>query len=170
MSRRRRGRQGQALAEFAIVAPILFLLLFGVLQLGLLMGAQNGLVNGVRDATRKAATYRVNELTFDGNAFCTGVYDQLESDLNASIPGFVAANLTYSVGYQWEQDPDTSQWFVVAHIDSHYGHPLYVPLVSYILDGVDGITDSRLELAASEQMRVENPPLDAPADTTEWTC
>lgn len=166
--RRREG--GQALPEFAIVAPILFLLLFGVMQLGLLMAAQNGLVSGVRDAARKAATYRVNELSFDNTSFCTTVGDQLESDLSASIPGFVAANLEYEIGYQWERNPDTAQWFVVVHVDASYGNVLYVPLVSAILDPADGVTDNQLELTASEQMRVENPALDEPADSSEQIC
>lgn len=170
--RRRKHERGQSLAEFALAAPIFFLLLFGIIQLGLIMAAQNGLVNGVRDATRKAATYRVNELSFDNTAFCTDVGDQLESDLAASIPGFVLDNLIYTIGYQWEQDPATTptQWFVVAHIEASYKNVLYVPLVSAFLDPADGVTDDRLKLDASEQMRVENPPLDEPADSSDQTC
>jgi Flp pilus assembly protein TadG len=167
------GRQrdrGQALPEFALIAPIFFLLIFGVIQLGLIMASQNGLVNGVRDATRKAATFRVNELSFANSAFCTDIGDQLTSDLATSIPGFVVANLTYAIGYQWEQDPDTNQWFVVAHVEASYKNQLYVPLISFFFDAVDGVTDDRLELDATEQMRVENPALDRPADTSDQIC
>lgn len=170
MTRLQKGERGQALAEFAMAAPVFFLLLFGVIQLGLIMAAQNGLVNGVRDATREAATYRVNELSFANSAFCADIGDELTRDLRASIPGFVAANLTYTIAYQWEQDPDTTQWFVVARIQAQYKNVLYVPLVSAILDGFDGVADDRLALDATEQMRVENPALDQPADTSDQNC
>src|SRR5215211_8203722 len=91
--RRWRSRErGQALPEFAIIAPILFLLLFGVIQVGLLMATQNGLVNGVRDSTRRAATYRVNEQSLSGaifNAVCDAVDDELAKRLQKEIPGFI---------------------------------------------------------------------------------
>ena len=62
-------RAGQSLAEFALVAPIFFLLVFGVIQLGLVIAAQNGLVDGVREAARRAATYRINEGSFDATVW-----------------------------------------------------------------------------------------------------
>jgi Flp pilus assembly protein TadG len=167
MNRRRHRDRGQALPEFALIAPILFLLLFGVIQLGLIMAAQNGLVNAVRDSTRKAATYRVNELTFASTTVCTDIQDQLEADLATSIPWFAAADLTSDISYEWAQDPDSSQWFVVAHVEAWYKNVLYVPLVSIFLDRADGTADERLELYAGEQMRIENPALDAPASTTD---
>jgi Flp pilus assembly protein TadG len=161
MIRRRHGERGQGLAEFALVAPILFLLLFGVIQLGLIMAAQNGLVNGVRDATRKAATYRVNDLSFDAGSIgsiCTAVGNQLTSDLSASIPGFTAANLVYSIAYEAQSDP--GGWFIVAHISATYDNPIYVPLVGNVIHPSDPAT---LPLDASEQMRVENPELTSAA-------
>jgi len=170
--RRRTGARGQALAEFALIAPILFLLIFGVIQVGLIMASQNGLVNGVRDATRKAATYRINEESFNGTSFptiCGNVTTQLTDDLSTSIPGFDAANLSHTIAYEWKQDPDSSQWFLVAHIAASYRNVLYVPLVSVLLDFADGLNDDRLRLDASEQMRVENPAL-APTDTSAQVC
>jgi Flp pilus assembly protein TadG len=156
--RRPRDRSGQALAEFALVAPIFFLMLFGVIQLGLLMASQNGLVNGVRDATRKAATYRVSELSFDSmTSLCSTVRTQLSDDLRGAIPGFMAANLTpVSISYEWNDDPSGATGFWVAHIDATYANPLYVPLVGVVLHPSDPGT---FPLSASEQMRVENPAL-----------
>jgi hypothetical protein len=163
----RRRDRGQALPEFALIAPIFFLLIFGVIQLGLIMASQNGLVNAVRDSTRKAATYRINELTFASSSICGDVDAQLRADLATSIPGFVAANLTSDISYEWGQDPDSSQWFVVVHVEARYKNVLYVPLISIFLDRADGTADEHLELYAGEQMRIENPALEAPASTAD---
>ncbi len=167
MNHGRRRDRGQALPEFALIAPVFFLLLFGIIQVGLIMFAQNGAVNAVRDATRKAATYRVNELTFASTTVCTDVDAQLRADFATSIPGFVPANLTSDISYEWGQDPDSSQWFVVAHVEARYKNVLYVPLISFFLDRADGTADGYLELYAGEQMRIENPALELPLSTTD---
>ena len=54
--RRTDSERGQALTEFALVAPLLFLILFGIIQLGFLFGGQNGLTNAAREAARYAST------------------------------------------------------------------------------------------------------------------
>jgi hypothetical protein len=51
-----RSSRGQALAEFALVAPILFLVLGGIIQFGIWFWDQNTLNQVVRDAGRYAAT------------------------------------------------------------------------------------------------------------------
>jgi hypothetical protein len=171
-----RRRNGQALTEFALVAPILFLLLFGVLQLGLLFGAQNGLVNGVREAARRAVTWRVNDASVQDasiyDVVCDAVRDELDSELSGgSLPGFQATRLHPAAGkasivsYHWEAnpgaDPGTTdeQYFLFVEIDAAYDHPLYVPLVGIFFDALDGSSDNAFTLSASEQMRVENPSL-----------
>jgi Flp pilus assembly protein TadG len=172
-ARRRRGERGQSLVEFALVAPIFFLLVFSVIQIGLVMASQNGLVDGVRNAARRAATYRVNEGSFDATVFssiCQSIEDELELQLSERVVGYSSANLTYSVTYEWEPNPQTGDYFLVAHVDATYDNPLYVPLVSAFLDRSDGVTDNQLTLTASEQMRIENPALDTPASLTAQAC
>jgi Flp pilus assembly protein TadG len=179
--RARRGRdRGQALTEFALIAPILFLLLFGVLQLGLLFAGQNGLVNGVRDAARRAVTWRVNDasLTDAGirTAVCTAVEDTLTAKLSGALPGFTAARLTDTISYHWEMNPgpaptspdDASNYFLYVDVQASYAHPLYVPLVSIFFDALDGSLDNSFTLSASEEMRVENPSL--PQGSTPPAC
>ena len=175
----RRPRDGQALAEFALIAPILFLLLFAVLQLGLLFGGQNGLVDGVRDAARRAVTYRVNDASLSDPsiraAICSAVKTDLEGQLARALPGFDPLRLTSTVGYQWKSNPgpaptgaNPQNYFLYIQVSAHYDHPLYVPLVGIFLDGLDGNNDGALTLSASEEMRVENPSL--PLGTTPPAC
>jgi Flp pilus assembly protein TadG len=158
----RRRHAGQSLPEFAMIAPIFFLLVFSVIQLGLVFGTQNGLVNGVREAARRAATYRVNDGSFDGGVWttiCASVTEELRQLGDRTIPGYDVDVLHPDVAYEWVQNPETGEYFLVAHVSATYDHPLYVPLVSWFIDRSDGTIDGVLTLSASEQMRVENPPL-----------
>lgn len=176
---RRRG-DGQALTEFALIAPMLFLLLFAVLQLGLLFAGQNGLVSGVRDAARRAITWRVNDASVTDasiyNVVCAAVRNELVSELaGGQLPAFEASRLHPTISYHWEAnpgnagtDPTAEQYFLYVEIDAAYDHPLYVPLVGWFFDVLDGSPDSAFTLSASEQMRVENPSL--AMGTTPGTC
>lgn len=177
---RRRWRDGQALAEFALIAPILFLLLFGVLQLGLLFGGQNGLVNGVREAARRAATYRVNDASLSDAsiraAVCSAVQAELDAQLAKALPAFDPVRLSSTVDYQWESNPgpaptgaNPANYFLYIQVSAQYDHPLYVPLIGIFFDGLDGNNDGALTLSASEQMRIENPSL-ALGSTFVYPC
>jgi Flp pilus assembly protein TadG len=161
--RKRRRGSGQSLAEFAIAAPIFFLLVFGVIQLGLIFGTQNGLVNGVREAARRAATYRINDGSFDATVWgsiCSTIEQEVIQLGDRTIPAYDNTRIDPLVAYEWAANPETNEYFLVAHVSATYDHPLYVPLVAFLLDGGDGSSDGVLTLSASEQMRVENPALE----------
>jgi Flp pilus assembly protein TadG len=169
---RRAHERGQTLAEFAITAPILFLLLFGVIQVGLLMATQNGLVNGVRDSTRRAATYRVNEQSLSGAIFtavCDAVDDELAKRLEKEIPGFIddPGRRITTVEYSWNPDPTTNEYSLIANVTVQYTAPLFIPLVGLVLNPSN---PDRFPLSASEQMRVENPPITPTSPGTTLTC
>jgi hypothetical protein len=175
-SRPPRPRSGQALAEFALVAPVIFLLLFSVIQVGLTFGAQNGFVNGVRETARRASTYRVNEATFVDPALtasiCTAIDAELTRQLAASMPGFGGdARLSRVITYRWTGNPDGgATYFLSVDIDATYLHQLYVPLVAWFFDRADATPDDgNLTMTAREQMRIENPP-QPPPGATEKAC
>ena len=52
------GESGQALVEFALVAPLLFLILFGIVQFGTAFMNSVALTDAVRTGARKAAVSR----------------------------------------------------------------------------------------------------------------
>jgi Flp pilus assembly protein TadG len=150
------------MAEFAIVAPIFFLLVFAVIQVGIIFAAQDGLVDGVRSAARRAATYRINEASFDSAVWpsiCQSIKDEITTRLRDRVIGYNAARLNRSLTYEWKQNPESGDYFLVAHVGATYQNQLYVPLVSAFLDRADGTVDNFLTLTASEQMRIENPAL-----------
>jgi hypothetical protein len=52
--KKRTTRSGAATVEFAIVAPIFFLLVFGLIEMGRMMMLQQSLTNAAREGCRKA--------------------------------------------------------------------------------------------------------------------
>ncbi|MEO8272471.1 MAG: TadE/TadG family type IV pilus assembly protein [Chloroflexota bacterium] len=169
MSRgRRRSSRGQALTEFALVAPIFFLLVFSIIELGILFGGQNGLVAATRELARYAAPYRV-KTAVDATNVCadTRLGTQLTGFLKQSIPGYASTNVaSREVIYSWRTNPlvtgQPQTYYVQLQIKVAYKFQLRVPLVGGILDRFDGTTDNRLLLDAKEQMRIENEDLTTP--------
>ncbi len=58
MRRKLHNESGQTLVEFALVAPILFLILFGIIQFGIAFMHSVALTDAVRAGARKAAVSR----------------------------------------------------------------------------------------------------------------
>ena len=50
-----RTRHGANLVEFAVVVPVLFLLIFGIIEFGRLMMVQQAMTNAAREACREAS-------------------------------------------------------------------------------------------------------------------
>lgn len=150
--------------EFALVAPIFFLMLFGIIQLGLIFAGQNALVNGVRETARYAAPYRVVDAS-GAAATCPTVQSKLTDVLKGSLIGFNSTNLVPTITYIWNRSTIDGTYFVTIKVKADYKFPLYVPIVGNFMDGMDGTNDGNLRLSATEEMRIENDPL-AVADTT----
>lgn len=76
---RKRNEHGAALVEFAILAPLLILLLFGIIEFGYTMGQLNDVRHGTREAARLAAvnagsvnamaTTACNSMSISGGVF-----------------------------------------------------------------------------------------------------
>jgi Flp pilus assembly protein TadG len=84
----RRREDGASLVEFALIMPLLFLLLIGTLTGGLTLSRQNAVKNAVREASRYGAVMP----TFT-SANLSVLRDQVVAaatgDLNAGVPGRV---------------------------------------------------------------------------------
>jgi Flp pilus assembly protein TadG len=93
-----RAERGQTMVEFAMVLPILALLLFGVIQFGITFNNYVTLTDAVRAASRKAAVSRQSP-TRDAD-IQNALYDSA-SDLDTS-------KLPYTVNSTWQHaDPVT---------------------------------------------------------------
>jgi Flp pilus assembly protein TadG len=162
-TRSRSGEGGQALVEFAIVIPVFLLILFSIIQIGLVFQAQNALVNAVRETARFAAPYRITD-TIAGDGYvipaCTAVSTKLQDALHSQLIGFDSANEVPAITYKWNADDNgDGNSYLTVQVTAAYKFPLYVPLAGTFLDGFDGVTDTKLRLSAQEEMRIENDPL-----------
>lgn len=161
------GQSGQALLEFALIAPILILLVMAIFQFAYVLETQNGLTNAVREAARRgAANSQIAPTWSAGAGTMQGfVIDQLCGDLIAPCDGGLleqnvpAFNPTRLVG-----DPTVTfcsypaaggtQYQVQVHVE--YRHPLFFALMAFATDAMDGTPDGEWTLTATAQMRLEN--------------
>jgi Flp pilus assembly protein TadG len=88
--RSRHRSRGQSLAEFAIVFPILMLVLGAIIQFGLIFWAQNTLTQAVRDAGRWAATQQTDPCRTTATLAATA--DQIARQ--SSLIGYTAGQWT----------------------------------------------------------------------------
>lgn len=126
---RKRNEHGAALVEFAILAPLLILLLFAIIEFGYTMGQLNDVRHGTREAARLAAvnagsvgamaTTACNSMSISGGVFsftdAAGGTTGNEATVNLTatrisltglpfVSSFLPANLTDTVTIRLEQD------------------------------------------------------------------
>lgn len=168
--------RGQALPEFALITPLFFLVLFGIIQFGFLFAGQNGMSNAAREAARYASTLPTPDQTVAGNGSCSAagsnakaIHDRLTAaNLPQYIPGFILGNLTYSgalpacgaaaiagtgTGVAYCSVANADGTFALrVRVVAVYRHPLFIPLVGRIFSSTN-----TWQLRAIEEMRVEGP-------------
>ena len=95
-----RSQNGQAMTEFAIVAPILLLILMGIMQLGVVYNNWVTLTDAARAGARKAAVCR-SGCSPDATTAATNAVKNSAANLNQ-------ANLGVTVTSTWAQGADAT--------------------------------------------------------------
>ncbi|MEO8272472.1 MAG: TadE family protein [Chloroflexota bacterium] len=151
----RRGQSGQALLELALVAPILILILAGLVQFALIFETQIGINNAVREAARRGASLTTPDgATAQANANWT--LTELQSVLGNSQTHDPSRDKLEVCFFTPAQPLDASgKAQVMVRITASYSHPLFLPLVNLILDGIDGVPDNSLAAGYTTQFHVE---------------
>jgi Flp pilus assembly protein TadG len=155
----KRGR-GQALVEFALVVPIMILIFGALVQFAFIFERQIGIENAVRDGARRAATYETVDATDaavngpftwnlvfgSGGLMLTNVqgYDGLSTH---------AAKVCYT-----NQTAANGVSSVLVSVSVGYSHPLFLPLISQLLDPLDGVIDGALRVDTRSEFVVQNDP------------
>jgi Flp pilus assembly protein TadG len=167
-----RGNLGQALVEFALVAPIMVLIFAALVQFAFIFERQIGIENAVRDGARRAATYETVDSTdaavngpwtwslvfLGGGLLQTNVqgYDGLKAhDAKVCYRTLTSANGVNSV---------------MVKVSVGYSHPLFLPLITQILDPLDGVSDNALRVDTSSEFQVQNDPTIATGVTPSPLC
>ena len=154
---RRRGMSGMTAVEFALVAPLLFLVITGIVITGIVAMNQMQLSNVVREGARAAAicggVSRDSSTTLPNGQSCTStsLINYITANLNA-VPGSVGLTVTVINGNSVPNDPnvlDECQKGKTVVVSASYPQPLYVPLVGRFL-GDSGSTTTRTLTARAE--------------------
>ena len=158
-------RRGQALVELAIIIPILALIFLSIVQFAFIFAAQIGVTNAVREAARVAAVSKT-VTDAEATARATDIYNRLTNSSNGllkqNVFAFNPSNVVTSgtadtqVCYRDGPAAASGEYVVFVKVEAGYRHPIIIPLLGAILDGIDGVSDGGLRIATGEEMRVEN--------------
>jgi Flp pilus assembly protein TadG len=119
MQRTRTNESGQALVEFALVAPVLFLILFAIIQFGIAFMHSVALTDAVRAGARKAA---VSRTATDPSAAATNAVLGAATDLDKStLQGGISV------------DPGASGWVAGGTVTVSAQYPYQVNILGIVV-------------------------------------
>ncbi|WP_291632501.1 TadE/TadG family type IV pilus assembly protein [Clostridium sp.] len=125
-----RNEKGQSLVEFAILLPIILLLLMGILEFGLMLNSYLTINNSAREGARLGIV--------------AGSNIEIEELINNSSPNLDTANLVVNItpveGSRQSGDTLT--------VEIIYNYQVIIPIISNILNNV-------VVLKAQTSMRIE---------------
>ncbi len=147
--RSRKASRGQSLVEFAMVLPILLILIFGIIEFGMGLRSYISLTNATREGARFAAV---------GNApgayptDCTGsVATTVVGRVCVAVEGLDLADFTnVSVSYPNGSSPGND-----VRVQADYTYNFITPLGDLIRFFSGGAFAETLDLSTSTNMRLE---------------
>jgi Flp pilus assembly protein TadG len=137
----RAGQQGQAMVEFALFLPILLVLLFGVVEIGMMISDQIALVHAAHDGARAGSAPGCN---LDTNCEIAAAVAQA----NAALSGINQCATTNASAQVLGSNPQQ----IVVTVQCTY--QAFTPLGG-LLSMIGGAFNQQLTLSASTNMRVE---------------
>ncbi len=132
----------------------MILILVSVVQLGVIFQRQIGLENAVREAARRGAT--LDTTTANAGLNATWTLGELQT-LLANIQGHDGSQdrgLEVCFYQPTPANDPIGNKRVVVKVDAGYAHPLFLPIVTQIMDGIDGVSDSALRGDSSSEFEV----------------
>lgn len=109
LNKRHKGQRGAAAVEFALVLPLLALVLFGMIEFGLLFYNQQVLINASREGARAGTTRLVDAATIPQvvSTYCQGrlvTFASTPQAVQTSVAGGGAYPNSLSVTVQYVYD------------------------------------------------------------------
>jgi Flp pilus assembly protein TadG len=78
---------GTAVVEFAIIAPLLFVILFGIIEFGVLLYDKAMITNAAREGARAGIVFDANLRDEDGVIDSTALSTQVQTNVNSYLGG-----------------------------------------------------------------------------------
>jgi Flp pilus assembly protein TadG len=136
---RQRGERGQSLVEFALIAPVFFILVFGIVDFGLGLRAWITVTNSAREAARYAAV--------------TCATASADEDLVVDRAVNTSAGLLIDDDVEVENCPGESTESVVVSVQ--YDYDLITPLAPFLTLISAGTLSSTITIESATDMRLE---------------
>lgn len=160
---RARSQSGAAAIEFAFVAPVFFILFFGIMEGGIMMFGKAALINATQDAARLVRTGQAQTGSIQQGAFkqkiCDGISAllncaNLQVDVQVLASGFSSGGLGNPTDANGELNPNQNNYNTGAPCDvvvvrSFYRYNIVTPVANRILSGRVGGTFNYLTAAAA---------------------
>jgi hypothetical protein len=143
----RRKERGQSLIEFAVTAPMLLVLLLGLVEMGHAFNSYMTVVAAARDAARLGAQIGDGDIESDATdqaTLTTLVQNEIARLENAPIPNTCADPgicITHGI-----KEADVDEW---VQVKVCYEHSMIV--------GVPGIGDGPINMCSQTRIRLANP-------------
>jgi Flp pilus assembly protein TadG len=147
---RNQGASGQSLAEFAIVFPVMFLIVAAIIQFGLIFWSQNTLTQVARDTGRWAATQQnCDPATATAGVVATANTVAASSSLFGykAVPGWTSptnVNVTWTTQGGAPCPPTSNQQVAWVTIRLTYQVPIFFPFLP-VSDTLTTTTEFRME-------------------------
>ena len=116
--RKRTARRGAAIVEFALIAPVFFALILGIIEFGRMLMVEQILINAAREGARASTLSGETDAqvtsvvsTFMSNSRISGYTQTLSPTLASSPASGTALTLTVSVPCQTVSWLGGSTWF-----------------------------------------------------------
>lgn len=93
-----RSERGAAAVEFALIAPVLLALVFGIIDFGRAMFTYNVLTAAVREGARTAAVSGISTMTFDPAPAKARVADYINGAFGVTTFSSANVDVTYAAG------------------------------------------------------------------------
>ena len=155
--------KGSAALEFAMIAPVFFLLLMGTVEVGVIFFAQSSLQNAVNDVARMVRTGQTNCFSTNSNNNCVAITEQqfrtqicnevgvllqdcngssLQFDVNAYSAGFSGAANSSPLDVNNDL-PNLTNFNLgnaceVVLVRAFYKWPVFTPMLDFFLSNMSG--------------------------------
>jgi len=149
-SRRLRDSSGSAAIEFAFVAPVFFMFLFGIIEGGIIFFGQSALSNATQDAARVIRTGQAQGGAIDVGAFkakvcdgITGMFSNCAGNLQVDVqnyPAGFAASQSSPLDGNGNLNPNQNRYNVgnacdVVIVRAFYKYTIVTPMMWPFLAG-----------------------------------
>jgi Flp pilus assembly protein TadG len=164
-----KSEKGAAAVEFAIIAPLLFVLLFGIIEFGAVLYNQAVITNASREAARYAATFYTNPANDTARRpTCAELQNYVATYVNAYMLSFTSStpfgpdNVTCpnDDNLPYYYDNSSAEGILAGYVDRiiveyTYGFLVFGNLIELLTPGGEE-TWSTITLRAQTSMRDEN--------------